>query len=64
MARFAYVRKFCIYAKFAYVCKSGHVYRALVYLFRGIEAYSKCHGLEQINVFNVFRGSSKSIANV
>ena len=30
MARFAYVRKFCIYAKFAYICKSGHVYTALV----------------------------------
>ena len=29
MARFAYVRKFCIYAKFANVCKSGHVYTAL-----------------------------------
>ena len=29
MSRFAYVRKFCIYAKFAYVCKSGHVYTAL-----------------------------------
>ena len=29
MARFAYVRKVCIYAKFAYVCKSGHVYMAL-----------------------------------
>ena len=26
MTRFAYVGKFCIYAKFAYVCKSGHVY--------------------------------------
>ena len=32
MARFVYVRKFCIYAKFAYVCKSGHVYTALVAL--------------------------------
>ena len=31
MARFAYVRKFCIYAKFAYVCKPGHVYTALVF---------------------------------
>ena len=30
MARFANVRKFCIYAKFAYVCKSGHVYTALL----------------------------------
>ena len=29
MTRFAYLRKFCIYAKFAYVCKSGHVYTAL-----------------------------------
>ena len=29
MDRFAYVRKFCIYAKFAYVCKSGHVCTAL-----------------------------------
>ena len=28
MARFAFIRKFCIYAKFAYVCKSGHVYTA------------------------------------
>ena len=27
MARFAYERKFCI--KFAYVCKSGHVYTDL-----------------------------------
>ena len=36
MARFAYVRKFCIYAKFAYVCKSGHVYTALVYKFKKI----------------------------
>ena len=36
MARFAYVRKFCIYAKFAYVCKSGHVYTALVYKFKNI----------------------------
>ena len=26
MERFAYVCKFCIYAKFAYVCKSLHVY--------------------------------------
>ena len=26
MTRFAYVCKFCIYAKFAYVRKSGHVY--------------------------------------
>ena len=26
MTRFAYVCKFCIYAKFAYVYKSGHVY--------------------------------------
>ena len=26
MEQFAYVCKFCIYAKFAYVCKSLHVY--------------------------------------
>ena len=26
MTRFAYICKFCIYAKFAYVRKSGHVY--------------------------------------
>ena len=26
MDRFAYVCKFCIYAKFGYVCKSVHVY--------------------------------------
>ena len=26
MERFAYVCKFCIYAKFAYICKSLHVY--------------------------------------
>ena len=26
MTRFAYVCKFCIYAKFAYIRKSGHVY--------------------------------------
>ena len=29
MERFAYVCKFCIYAKFAHVCKSLHVYRPL-----------------------------------
>ena len=35
-ANFAYMQNICIYAKFAYVCKSGHVYTALVNEFKKI----------------------------
>ena len=36
MERFAYVCKFCIYAKFAHVCKSLHVYRPFVICLKDI----------------------------
>ena len=49
MARFAYVRKFCVYAKFAYVCKSGHVNTALVYYIWYIYTASKVK--HHLNIF-------------
>ena len=52
MTRFAYVCKFCIYAKFAYVRKSGHVY-AFTNVFKFAYVRKSGHVYAFTNVFKI-----------
>ena len=53
MTRFVYVCKFCIYAKFAYVRKSGHVYAfthvCKIYTYAKVEKFAPASDQVQIS---------------